>query len=230
LDYARLDTHYLIALRGRQLEALTAAGHWPEALEDFERLARLRADPDGARPDPAAFWRAKGARDLTQAQAAVLQALFAYREQEAERMDRPLFKVMGEATLMEIARRIPRDANELLGVPGMTPDQIRRHGHGVVQAIQQGLRAPAPSAPAADEESDEVLDRYDRLHTWRKNRARSRGVESDVILPRTALWDLARRPPSCHAELAQVTDLGPWRRATYGDEILALLRRSSGRA
>ena len=26
-------------------------------------------------------------------------------------------------------------------------------------------------------------------------RARARGVESDVILPRTALWDLARRQP-----------------------------------
>ena len=27
-----------------------------------------------------------------------------------------------------------------------------------------------------------MQNRYDRLHTWRKNRARARGVESDVIL------------------------------------------------
>ena len=38
-----------------------------------------------------------------------------------------------------------------------------------------------------------MQDRYDRLHTWRKNRAKVRGVESDVILPRTAL--LGSRPP-----------------------------------
>ena len=40
LDYARLDTHYLVALRDRQLEALTESGRWTEAHEEFERLAR----------------------------------------------------------------------------------------------------------------------------------------------------------------------------------------------
>jgi len=223
LDYARLDTHYLVALREILLQALTESGRWPEAEEEFARLTRLRADPDAATPDPAAFWRVKGARDLTPAQAAILQALFSYREQQAERLDRPPFKVMGEATLMELARRAPQRAEELQSVPGMTPEQIHRYGHGVLDAIQQGLRAPAQRAPQVDREPDEVRERYDRLHTWRKDRARARGVESDVILPRTALWDLAHRPPRSRDELARVRDLGPWRQETYGAEILALL-------
>jgi ribonuclease D len=223
LDYARLDTHYLVALRDKQLEALAESGRWAEAHEEFERLARLRGDPYNAVPDPAAFWRVKGARDLAPSQAAVLQALFAYREQQAERLDRPPFKVMGEATLMELARRVPRRAEDLHGVPGMTPDQIQRHANGVLQAIRQGVDAPPQRAPQADREPDDVQNRYDRLHTWRKNRAKARGVESDVILPRTALWDLARRPPRTHDELAHIADFGPWRRQTYGDEILALL-------
>ena len=50
-----------------------------------------------------------------------------------------------------------------------------------------------------------------------------RGVESDVILSRTVLWDLARRPPRTHCELAEITDFGSWRREGYGEEILALL-------
>ena len=225
LDYARLDTHYLGALRDRQLQALTESGRWLEAHEEFARLAQLRGDSDNAAPDPMAFWRVKGARDLTPARAAVLQALFAYREQQAERLDRPPFKVMGEATLMELARRAPGHAEDLRRLPGMTPEQIHRHADGVLHAIQQGLQAPAPRAPQADRESDEVRDRYDRLHTWRKERARARGVESDVILPRTALWDLARRAPRTQGELAHITDFGPWRRDTYGDEILALLSR-----
>ena len=74
-----------------------------------------------------------------------------------------------------------------------------------------------------------MQDRYDRLHTWRKERAKKRGVESDVILPRTALWDLARRPPRTRDDLAQIADFGPWRRETYGEEILALLGRDEGR-
>ena len=107
LDYARLDTHYLVALRDRQLQALTESGHWPEAQEEFERLALPRGDSDGADSAPA-FWRVKGARDLTPPQAAILQALFAYREQQAERLDCPPFRVMGEAVLLELARRAPR--------------------------------------------------------------------------------------------------------------------------
>jgi len=223
LDYARLDTHYLVALRDLQFQALTEAGHWPEAHEEFERIARLRGDPVGS-PDATAFWRIKGARELPPSQAAILQELFAYREQQAERMDCPLFKVMGEATLLELARRAPRHARDLQGVPGMTPDQIHRHAHGLLRAIEDGLHAPAPSRPQSDREPEDVRDRYDRLHTWRKERARARGVESDVILPRAALWDLARRPPGTHSELTHITDFGPWRREAYGEEILALLR------
>ena len=225
LDYARFDTHYLVALRDKQLEALTASGQWPEAHEEFERLARLGGG-ERAAPDPAAFWRVKGARELAPAQAAILAAVFAYREQQAERLDCPPFKVMGEATLLELARRAPRDAAELQAVPGMTPDQIRRYAQGLLPAIEQGRQAPPQYAPAVDREPDEVQDRYDRLHTWRKNRARVRNVESDVILPRTALWDLARRPPRTHEDLAQIADFGPWRRQTYGAEILALLSRA----
>ena len=138
-------------------------------------------------------------------------------------MDRPPFKVMGEATLMALACRAPRCAEDLPSLPGMTPEQIHRHAPGVLRAVQQGLHAPAQRAPQADREPDDVRDRYDRLHTWRKERARARGVESDVIVPRTALWDLARRAPRTHDELAHITDLGPWRRETYGKEILALL-------
>ena len=223
LDYARMDTHYLVALRDRQLQALTESGYWPEAQEEFERLASLRSSVDTAGRDPAAFWRLKGARELTPTQAAILQALFVYREQQAERIDRPPFHVMGEATLLEVARRAPRHVDDLRGLPGMTPEQTRRHGHAVLRTVQQGLDAPAPAAPQAVRESNDVLDRYDRLHTWRKERARSRGVESDVILPRTTLWDLARRPPRTHGELKHIADLGPWRRETYGEEILALL-------
>jgi ribonuclease D len=227
LDYARLDTHYLVALRDKQIEALAEAGRSREAQEEFERLVRLGGDlvdnDSIAGRDPAAFWRVKGSRDLAPAQAAVLQALFAYREQQAERIDRPPFKVMGEETLMELVRRAPRDAESLKGIPGMTPDQIQRHAHGVLQAIQQGLDAPPLHPPQVDREPEDVRNRYDRLHTWRKDRAKARGVESDVILPRTALWDLARRPPRTLDELAQITDFGPWRRETYGTEILALL-------
>ena len=112
----------------------------------------------------------------------------------------------------------------------MTADQIRRHGSAVLRGIEQGLRAPGVRAPQVEREPDDVRERYDRLHTWRKERARARGVESDVILPRRALLDLARRPPRTEDDLTRITDFGPWRRETYGKEILALLSARQKRA
>jgi ribonuclease D len=224
LDYARLDTHYLIALRRKLYQALVDAGHWAEALEDFERFARARTQPATALQTASAFWRVKGARDLSPEQAAVLQAVFAYRQGEAERTDQPPFRIIGEPTLLDIARRVPHALNDLKPISGMTPGQLHRHGRALLRAVQDGLQAPPPTPPVAEREPDEVAERYDRLHTWRKQRAQARGVESDVILPRTTMKDLARRPPRTVDDLLHTVDLGPHRRALYGDELLACCR------
>jgi ribonuclease D len=52
-----------------------------------------------------------------------------------------------------------------------------------------------------------------------------RGVESDVILGREALWQIAERAPTTLEALAAIPGMGPWRLATYGDEILSVLKR-----
>ena len=74
LDYARLDTHYLVALRDKQLQALTESGRWPEAHEEFERLARLRGDPDSRARTRRHSGASKARATSRPAQAAVLQA------------------------------------------------------------------------------------------------------------------------------------------------------------
>jgi ribonuclease D len=223
LDYARLDTHFLHALREQQYQALAASGNWPEAHEEFARLARIRVEPGSDGPDPMAFWRVKGAFDLSPQRAGVLQALFAWREAQAERLDQPPFKVMGEPALLALARHAPVGVDQLQRVAGLAPSQVQRYGRDLVRVMDRGLQAPPPPRPQVDREPDDVRERYERLHTWRKERARARGVESDVILPRSVLRDIARRPPRTHEELARITDFGPWRRSAYGDEILTLL-------
>ncbi len=223
LDYARLDTHYLPSLRDRLYTALTEGGLWPEALEDFERVARTQPAAVNLAADPQAFWRVKGARLLTPQQAAVLQAVYAYRDGESARTNQPPFKVIGEPTLLDIAQRTPQTLDDLKGIVAMTPGQIHRHGRALLRAVQDGRGATPPSPPLVEREPDDVRDRYDRLQQWRKTRAQARGVESDVILPRTTLWDLARRPPRTLVDLAEIVDFGPTRRAMYGQEILAVV-------
>lgn len=222
IDYARHDTHYLVALRDLQVRELAAAGHWDEALEDFARLARLPASV-AATADPMAFWRVKGAYDLTPTQAALLRAVHAFRDAEAARLDRPPFKVMDEATLLALARHAPANLEDLRRLARMPPPQVQRYGRGLLEAIEAGRHAPPVKPPVTPREPDDIRDRHDRLRAWRKQRAQTRGVESDVILPKSTLRDLARRPPVTLDDLAAIADFGPRRRAMYGAEILALL-------
>jgi ribonuclease D len=222
LDYARLDTRYLVPLQARLAAELAAAGRSAEAQEEFERLERVSAAAaNGAAPH--AFWRVNGARDLDPAQAAVLRELYLYRERQAERADRPPFKVMSDQTLLEVARAAPRELADLAGLPGMTSHQIQRHGAQLLAAVRRGQASPPVHPPHSEREPDDVRDRFELLHQWRKRKAKARGVESDVIISRDALWELARRNPRTPQALAELEHLGPWRREAYGGELLAVL-------
>lgn len=221
LDYARMDTHYLFGLRALLEKELRAAERWEETQEEFARLAKLRWEATPT--DPHAFWRVSGSRDLTGQQAAILRELWHYREKVAERADVPPFKVMGDETLLALAKALPQTAPELRGIRGMTEGQIRRHGEPVLSAVQRGLKAPPLRPPKPTLEPEPVRERFERLRVWRKEKAKTRGVESDVILPKEALWEMARRAPRTLDDLQTLEHLGPWRRNAYGEELVQVL-------
>ena len=126
LAYATQDTHYLIPLRERFKNELEEKGLLPLAQEDFQRLCRTNVpQPD---EDMNAWWRVGGAHELTPQQAAVLQELCDYRVHIAQQIDRPLFKVIGEKTLVAIAVNCPGNLRDLSSLPGMSPKQVQRHG------------------------------------------------------------------------------------------------------
>lgn len=219
LEYARLDTHHLIPLRHRLHDELVARERWPEAREEFERLSRISGS--AATFDPDGYWRIAGARELRPPQAAVLRSLYHFREATAERINRPPFKVIGDKTLLAIARDLPRTEAELRAIPGMTAGQVQRYGQGIFEAVHDAdHRRGGPRPPLTRRVDDLTLARYEALRTWRKKKAQSRQVESDVIIPREVLWEIARRAPRTNDELANVPGLMPWRLATYGKEIL----------
>lgn len=227
IAYARLDTHYLIPLREKLIEALHATDYLTEAREEFERLCHVNGRTAHPPFDPQNFWYISGARDLAPHEAATLRELYIYRERTAQRLNRPPFKVMAEATLVEIAKAQPQTPNDLKPITGMTERQISRHGQQLIQAVSRGHTASPPRPLRLEHEDEAVLERYDALRRWRKQRAQERKVESDVIVPREVLLNLARRAPQTAADLDHIAGFGPARRAKYGEEILKLLKPKS---
>lgn len=226
LRYAQMDTHFLPALRDHLYAELTALGRLEEAREMFDALSAL--SPAGQHFDPEGYWRIQGVRDLSPRQISIARELYLLRDAIARRTDRPLFKVFGDDVLVALAALEPRRLEDLRSVPGLNTRLIQTDGAAILEAIERGRRAKPPRPPARNHTYDPVVqERYQALHEWRKKRAAERGVESDVIVPRDVLWTLARLAPTRLDELQAIPGLGPWRRAVYGAELLAVLQQVS---
>lgn len=219
LEYAQTDTHYLLRLRDIFAERIEAAGRMHEAREIFANACHAKVKD--REPDPDAFWRIKGSRDLRPRAQAILKSLAELREAEAKRRDLPPFKVLPNHLLLECAVQAPADIRALAKLPAMSPRLMERYGERMMRAINEGRQAPLPKPPARREKSDpEVVLRFEKLTQWRKELAQERGVESDVILPKQTLWEIANANPQCVDDLAGIKSLGPKRLQLYGELIL----------
>lgn len=226
LLYAQMDTHYLPALRDHFIGELKKRKALDEAREAFAEAAdvlparRVLFDPDG-------YWRIAIPNHLTAREIAVLRELYLLRERLAKKRDLPPFKVFTDKLIIHLARVTPRHLDDLKAVHGISNAQAKRYGSLILEAVERGTHARPPTPPEPDPPADpDVVNLYTALREWRKRRAAKRGVESDVIISREALWTLAERAPRSLDEMRGVRGLGEWRIKTYGKELLDVIRRS----
>ena len=223
LEYARLDTHYLIALRDLLASELMAKKLTSYAAEDFTRLGRVIFNDH--RNHRTASDRISGAQDLSPSQLAILDELCEWREKTAEKLDRPPFKVISDDKLLSIAQAAP--TNRLaLAQAGLTELQIERFGAGLLQAIRHGQEAE-PIARRSNHHHrppESVLRRLERLKAWRKQTAAGMGVDSDIVLPRAHMATIAEQGPHTLEELGVLMSDLPWRYRHFGEDILKALR------
>jgi ribonuclease D len=218
-----MDTHYLLQLRELQMRELGNKGRLEEASEVFAQLTATEAakNPFG----PEAFWRVKGRHKLPDDEQAVLWELYQWRDRKANSQNKAPFRVMGDSTLIEIAKARPSTLDGLAHL-GLKPHALRSHGQALLAAVNRGKGAQLPKHPVTSRRPDEeAKDRYKALRAWRVKAAKQRGVDTDVIISNAVLWELAERDPRSMRELDQMEDLGTWKQKTYGPDILQVLKR-----
>jgi ribonuclease D len=218
LEYARLDSHYLIPMAEILQKELHERGRWELAREDFERLTQNIEDTTESSGDD--FWKLHGARDLSPKQAAVLKSVYQYRESQAEKQDRPPFKVLSHQTLVNIAQQLPENLESLADTSSLNQRLVRRYGKGLIQAIREGEKAPLEFRPHNGRPEEAVLNRINLLREWRKQAGQDMGVPSDVVLPKDVLNRIAWGNPQNKNELKKHMQDVPYRYERFGDEIL----------
>lgn len=222
IRYAQQDTHYLLAIRDRLFAELEAKGRLLEMRELLERLVDVEPSEIGF--DEEGYWRIAGARDFSRRQMAQLRELYLWRNAQARRADCPPFKVMTDQALTGLVEADPHSPGQIRAVRALSPSLVRRYSQELLQALARGARAPLPRRPESPPRVEPIIQaRYDALQAWRKTRAIERGVESDIILSKEAMWAMARRPPETATDLENVPGLGPWRRNAYGPELIRIV-------
>ena len=220
LDYARLDTHFLFDLRDVLEVELRERGRLQIALEDFGRACKVDVSKEKAN---GTSWRRFSTRkDVSARELTVLSELCLSRDRIAERMNRPVFKVISDTLLLDIARNLPEKDVDLAAL-GLSPKQIRLWGSEILEAIKRGAVAPIIEREQVKRPNDATLKRLERLKNWRKKVAQELRVESDIVLPKTYLNSLAERPPKSMQELESILRDSPTRFNNYGEQIYRLV-------
>lgn len=227
IRYAQMDTHFLPQLRAQMIDELKAAHRWEEAKEAFTMLRLV--DYHEREQAERTFWQMKATRDVAKDELAILEALWEWRETEAQRRNRPPFKIATDQTLVKLTTSQPRHLDELTQIDGLGQQQIRQHGEAILAAIAQGRQLPPPAPPANDRYEPiekPVQHRYDNLRQWRTNVAAERGVAPEIIFSNSILMAIAQQMPTSEDELLQIPEIGPWKAQTYGAAILKTLGTS----
>lgn len=223
LDYARLDTHFLFDLRDVLEAELREKGRLEIALEDFARACHVEVQKEKGKPNGTSWRRFSMRKDVTPRELTVLSELCMARDRIAERMNRPVFKVISDSLLLEIARNLPEKDVDLAGL-GLSPKQIRLWGSEILDAVKRGNVAPLIERETPRRPNDATLKRLEKLKNWRKKVAQELEVESDIILPKTYLNALAEKPPANLEELGEIMHDSPTRFQKYGEQLYRLLR------
>ena len=239
LRYAALDVEVLVELRDALADELEEQGKAEWAREEF--AAVLAARPPGPRPDPwrrtSGIHRVRSRRGL-----AVVRELWLERDAIARRRDLSPGRVLPDAAIIEAARALPSDADELMALPGFTGRGARRHVRSWAAAVRRAqaepeTALPAASGPAADgpppanrwpERDPAAARRLVAMRAVVTALAESLSVPAENLLHPDAVRRVAWNPPEPPAPAAIAAQLAgygarPWQVGLTAAPVAAAL-------
>jgi ribonuclease D len=220
VSYAREDVLHLFDLADELQRQLEARGRLEWAREE----CRLLEGASDAREVETVFNRLPRVNSMDPAQRAVAFALVAWREDVARAEDRPVPGVLGDAPLVEIAKRRPQSVERLGQIRGLHEGVLRRRGRGIIEAVARGReREPIPvegERPTPSDSADAPLIALGEALI--RTRAAEAELAYELIAARADLQRVVTAVRTNGSEPA-VRTLEGWRREVVGSELLDLL-------
>jgi len=151
ITYAAADVTHLRGV----YETLQARLEKDGRLEWVGEEMRVLGDPATYQPDPEAMWERLRPRTSNRRMLAVLRAIAAWREREAQKSNIPRGRMLKDEALLEIAASAPDGVDALSRMRGVTRGFAEgRMGAGLLAAIAEARALPEAELPEAPNQRD----------------------------------------------------------------------------
>ena len=227
IAYAAEDARYLLPLaQGLKVE-LEGKNRLAWVYEECEYLSRVRPITVNDQP---LYMNFKGAGKLDSRSLAVLEALLGFRREVARKKDKPLFKIFGNRSLMELAGKKPLQLKQLEKTGALSSRQISMYGREILAAIQSAMKLPAEELPVYPRKKSRrvslaVAGRVKSLRNWRDKQVRKLAIDPALICTKALMSTIAVQRPLNLSELAEINEMKNWQRKEFGQDIVKVLRK-----
>jgi ribonuclease D len=213
IHYALGDVTHLRVIYEHLAARIENAGRTSWVAEELSALL----DPALYTQLPEDAWKRLKLRSRDARFVAIVQALAAWREREAQRRDLPRARIVRDDLLLEVAANRPQTVEELRAIERVSLD--RESAAAVVAAIQAALALPKAALPPIPEPV--ILPRgigpiVDLLRVLLKYRCEEAEVAQRLVASTADLEAIAVD------DQADVPAMHGWRREIFGDDALAL--------
>jgi ribonuclease D len=220
LKYAREDVEHLLPLADELQRRLRERDRLEWAREECLAIAEATDERD-----PEETWRRlPRVTGLAPRERALARELAAWRERTAAAEDRPVGAVLRDPTLVELAKRGPKNAKDLSQIRGAGPDVVRRRSRDILAALERGraaepIRLDEGERLATDSADGPTIALAEALV---RARAHEAGLAYELIAARADLAPVVVAARRGKPE-PDVRTLRGWRRELVGAELLDLL-------
>ncbi|MDF1592730.1 MAG: HRDC domain-containing protein [Desulfobacterales bacterium] len=228
MAYAARDVLYLIPLAKILEEELIQKDRLFWVVEENRVLSKVR--PNSTHHEPL-YLNFKGAGRLSPRELGILEALLLFRRTVAAKKDRPLFKVLGNPTLLSIVKNRPETVQGLERVQPLSAKQIGIYGRDLIEKVTTALTIPAENLPRYPRQRVPMLKpavrkRVKVLNAWRETVAAQLALDPALICSKGLMVALARLNPRTPPELENITEMKNWQKKMFGKEIVAVLKKA----
>ena len=226
IRYAAKDARYLMPLAQELTEELIQVGRQRWVQEECEYLSKVRPNTNGTGSLYLSF---KGAGKLDSRSLAVLEALLQYRCRMAQKKDKPLFRIFGSRSLLDLAEKKPTNPRQLEKTRALSSKQINMYGHGVLTAVKQAMQIKPKDLPVYPRKKTPrvplvVAGRIKALRNWRDEQADRLALDPALICTKALISIIAQQKPLKVSDLNSIRDMKNWQRKEFGRDIVKVMK------